>query len=796
MSVNGSVVATNASSGPAGTWQLLGPFEAGVTDGTLSVTTTGGSANVSGLVVYSGTGTPPPGNGVPSVTSPGAQSGTVGVAIAPVGVVASDPDASQSLTFSATGLPAGLSLNAATGVVTGTPTVVGTSSVTITATDNGTPPQSGSTTFTWTVTTGGSGGTGFDPTKVTDSFVAGGNWMKSLSADWLPDGTVLVLAEGGVVYRVNPVTGAQSVALDITAKVFLEGESGALDILVDQAGTGFYVYYTAADSDRLRISHFTLGSATETVIWNNPGLGYNAARAVHLGGALNFGPDGKLYLTVGDRYEGRSQDLTNVFGKVLRINADGTVPTDNPFYDGAGPNADEIWAYGFRNPYRASFDDVTGLFWVGDVGGNVDTNAYEEVNLVEAGRNYGWPLCEGPVSGPKNGPLCPSGVTGPVSYYSHAIGEGCCRNRAIVGGEVYRASAFPLAGHYLYLDYATNEVSWVELGPDGRTAVSTGLVTEVGSFTPVWLGVGPDGNVYWLSLGFGGNGQLRRLTYTGTVNRPPVITAASATPTIGAAPLAVVFTGAATDPDGTPVTYAWDFGDGGTSSAADPTHTYASSGTYQARLLVTSGGATVSSNPIAVVVGSPPTAQITGPPDGTVFDAGDIITVSGTAEDPDVGPLPPGALSWEIQFLHNDHAHPVTSGTGPSITLTVPTTGHDFTGDTRYLVRLTATDSDGLIGTTSITLRPNKAPVALTSNLATTVTVDSVTHTLPYTIDTVVGFEHVLSVPESHCVDGRLWTFQAWSDGGARTHTITAAPGLAPVATYADTGTCAATGPP
>ena len=110
-----------------------------------------------------------------------------------------------------------------------------------------------------------------------------------------------------------------------------------------------------------------------------------------------------MYLTFGDRYEGRSQDLTNVFGKVLRFNLDGTVPTDNPFYDGAGPNADEIWAYGFRNPYRASFDEVTGRLWVGDVGGNVDTSAYEEVNLVERGGNYGWPACEGRSGHPRTG---------------------------------------------------------------------------------------------------------------------------------------------------------------------------------------------------------------------------------------------------------------------------------------------------------------------------------------------------------------------------------------------------------
>ena len=792
--MNGASVATSVVSGPAGTWKLLGPFTVPVTDGTLTVFSTGGSANFSGLVVHTGSGTPPPSNRAPVVTSPGSQGATVGTAIAPLTITAADPDAGQVVTFAATGLPAGLSIDAATGVVSGTPTTAGTSSVTVTATDNGTPPLSGSTTFTWTVAPPGTGGGGFDPTKVTDSFVAGGNWTRSLAADWLPDGTMLVLTEAGLVFQVNTTTGAQTLVLDITAKVFSQAEAGVLDILTDAAGTGFYLYYSVAGSDRLRISHFTVGSSVEQVIWDNPGLGYNADRAVHLGGSLNLGPDGKLYLSIGDRYEGRSQDLTNVFGKVLRINTDGTVPTDNPFYDGAGPNVDEIWAYGFRNPYRAHFDEATGLLWVGDVGGNVDTQAYEEVNIVQRGANYGWPACEGPVGAPKNGPLCPAGVTGPVHYYSHAVGAGCCQNRAIVGGEIYRGSAFPLGGRYIYTDYAIDTFFWVELGPDGRTEAASGILNQVASSVPVWLGVGPDGNIYWLSLGFGGGGQLRRLTYTGSVNSPPAITAASATPTTGAAPLAVAFTGAATDPDGTPVSYSWAFGDGATSTAQNPTHTYTSNGTYQARLQVTSGGTTVSSDLITIVVGTPPTVQITSPADGTTFVAGDTIVVTGTGNDPDTGALAPGALSWDVQFLHNEHAHPVTSGTGSDITLTVPESGHDFTGDTRYLVTLTGTDPDGVTASASIILRPTKTSVPISSNQATTITVNGITQTLPHTIDALVGFQYAVSAPASRCVSGRTWTFQSWSDGGARTHTVVAAPGLALVATYADTGSCTTVG--
>ena len=177
------------------------------------------------------------------------------------------------------------------------------------------------------------------------------------------------------------------------------------------------------------------------------------------------------------------------------------------------------------------------------------------------------------------------------------------------------------------------------------------------------------------------------------------------------------------------------------------------------------------------MVGTPPVATITAPADGTVFNAGDTITITGSATDPDGGVVPASSLAWNIQFLHNDHAHPGATGTGSSITFPIPRTGHDYSGDTRYRVELTATDADGLTTSTSIILRPNKTTVVVSSNQATTMTVDNVTQNLPFGIDTVVGFQHSVSVPATQCVLGRVWNFSSWSDGGARTHTITVATG-------------------
>src|SRR5262249_49914768 len=151
-----------------------------------------------------------------------------------------------------------------------------------------------------------------------------------------------------------------------------------------------------------RVARFTASgngtvAGSEVVLWEDDVNTQNE----HHGGTLAFGPDGKLYISSGDQFVATdAQLLTSFHGKILRINKDGSVPTDNPFYDGNGPNKDAIWAYGLRNPFRMSFDSVSGRLYIGDVGGNDPNTAIEEVNVGTAGANYGWPLCEGSCGSP------------------------------------------------------------------------------------------------------------------------------------------------------------------------------------------------------------------------------------------------------------------------------------------------------------------------------------------------------------------------------------------------------------
>ena len=260
---------------------------------------------------------------------------------------------------------------------------------------------------------------------------------------------------------------------------------------------------------------------------------------------------------------------------------------------------------------------------------------------------------------------------------------------------------------------------------------------------------GPEGALYYVDLGFAdttgqiGVSKIRRISFVGS-NQPPVAQA-SANPTTGPTPLVVNFSSAgSSDPEGQPVTYAWNFGDNTTSTLANPTHTYTTPGPYQVRLTVSDGVNSAISAPLSISVGSRPTATILAPTDGTSFKAGDVITFSGSATDAEDGTLPASAYTWKIDFLHEGHIHPGTPITGvTSGTFTIPTTGHDFSGNTRYQVGLTVTDSSGLQSTSTVTVVPQKVNL----NFATvpaggTVFIDGIAHTGPFVYDTLVGFNH------------------------------------------------------
>jgi glucose/arabinose dehydrogenase/chitodextrinase len=613
------------------------------------------------------------------------------------------------------------------------------------------------------------------------------------SIEFLPDGRMLVVELAGTI-RVLPPPYTQPDAtpfLNLTNVGSAGVQQGIYDIALDPdfaTNRHYYAFYTLGSPNRDRLSRFTANaSLTGTVTGSELVLYQDGqdANAEHHGGAIAFGNDGRLYFTTGEHFDaGVAQSLTNPRGKIHRINKDGTIPTDNPFHDGNGPNVDSIWAYGLRNPFRAYFDAPTGRLYVGDVGGNDNATAKEEVNVGSAGANYGWPNSEGPCSGQ---------CTSPIHSYAH---NG--RDASVTGGFVYRGTQFPASyrGSYFFADYTQN---WIRR----LTFDAGGNVTGVVNFEPadgsvdgpygdiVYLTEGPDGALYYVDLGYSdiggtfGVSKIRRIRFTQS-NQPP-IAAASANPTSGPAPLAVSFSSAgSSDPEGQPLFYTWTFGDGATSTVANPTHTYAQAGPYTARLTVSDGVSSTLSAPITINVGSPPTATILAPQDGAFFRAGDVIAFSGDATDVEDGTLPASAFTWTIDFLHGGHVHPGTPQTGvKSGAFTIPTSGHDFSGNTRYRIALSVTDSTGLTDVRIVTVWPTKVNLTFdTSPSGLTLYLDGIARTTPFVHDSLVGFSHDIDA-RNQSAGTTTYTFASWSDGGAQQHTVVV-PSTAPsyTATY------------
>jgi PKD repeat protein len=267
--------------------------------------------------------------------------------------------------------------------------------------------------------------------------------------------------------------------------------------------------------------------------------------------------------------------------------------------------------------------------------------------------------------------------------------------------------------------------------------------------------------------------KIHRIRYLSS-NQAPVAVA-SASPTSGAAPLTVSFSSAGSvDPDGQPLTYSWTFGDGATSTQANPTHVYTAAGQYTARLSVSDGTDTTLATPLTIKAGNSPTATILSPQDGRLFQAGEVIEFSGDATDPEDGTLPASAFSWSIDFLHEGHVHPTLQQTGvKSGSFTIPTSGHDFSGNTRYRIALTVTDADGLTSTQSVIIFPRKVNLTFsTAPGGLTLYLDGIPKTASFVHDTLVGFVHTIEARDQ-TVGATAYTFQSWSDGGAQQHTIT-----------------------
>jgi glucose/arabinose dehydrogenase len=321
----------------------------------------------------------------------------------------------------------------------------------------------------------------------------------------LPDGTgrVLVVQQGGLVRILTPSTGAIAATpfLDVSTSVSTAGEGGLLGIALapDFTSSGLVYAYMINSAGSIEIRKFTtvagnrdrVDPATSDVILTIAHPGYTN----HYGGWIDFGPDGNLYLGVGDGGgggdpDGNGQNVNALLGKMLRIdpsrdaypadaNRDYAIPATNPFATSGG--APEIWMTGMRNPFRSSFDRTTGNLYIGDVGQNL----IEEIDLVPAGTNglnFGWNRREG--SQPYNGGANSAAFTPPVAEYGH--GSGALQGNSITGGYVYRGPVTTLRGLYIFGDFVNANIWSVPVSQFalGQTQASSAFTAQRTAFAP------------------------------------------------------------------------------------------------------------------------------------------------------------------------------------------------------------------------------------------------------------------------------------------------------------------------
>ncbi len=559
----------------------------------------------------------------------------------------------------------------------------------------------------------------------------------------------------------------------------------------------------------------------------------------HSIGALEFGPDGRLYVSAGDgasftyadygqtgnpcgdppgaagtgltapgaqggalraQSARRPAGPTVLDGAILRVDpATGDAATGNPLSGDA--DRSRIVAYGLRNPFRFTFRPGTGELWAGDVG----WNAWEEIDRLPApateAKNFGWPCYEG--AGAQGGyqaiglascsTLSSAGVAAPYYPYQHGqplfTGDGCptSNGSSISGLAFYTGGSYPDAydGGLFFSDYSRKCIYFMPRGSNGLPDPSRVSAFVTGGPGPVNLQIGPGGDLYYPGYD---DGSVHRVTYAA-----PVATA-TATPTSGQAPLTVQFDGTGSSGG---VEYAWDLdGDGqyDDSTSAAPSTTYATPRLYRPRLRVTdSQGATSLSAPLAITVGAPPEVTIDAPAPSLRWSVGDPIAFAGHATSATGAELPAGDLSWSLVVHHcpgglaQCHTHELETAAGAAGQIRAP--DHDYPS---YLeLRLTATDAAGRSSTATRDLYPRTVDLSFASRPSGAgVGVDAAAQSTPFSRTVIVGSSHSVTAPTALTADGVPFAFAAWSDGGGPTHNLIApAAATTYTATYRSTRT-------
>lgn len=596
-----------------------------------------------------------------------------------------------------------------------------------------------------------------------------GSLTRGTAMAFAPDGRLFVAQQDGAL-RVIDASGALLPTPFLTVSVNASGERGLLGVTFDPdfATNNFvYIYYTRSTAPlRNIVSRFTASGSvavpgSEVILLELNNL---TGATNHNGGALHFGADGKLYIAVGENATtSNSQTLNNLLGKVLRINKDGTIPTDNPFFNQTTGVNRAIWALGLRNPFNFAVQPGTGRIFINDVG----AGTWEEINEGIAGANYGWPSTEGPTNNPD--------FDTPLFAYRHD-GAGTSGGCAIIGAAFYNPPTvqFPpgYVGDYFFGDYCRQYIRRYDIATDTAIDFASNVVSDL-----VDIRVAADGSLYYLARGdSAAEAGVYRITYSSNAEAP-VITQDPVDLTVAVGESAA-FTCQAT---GVP-TPRIQWQRNGTNIPGAIGGSYTLPGTvvgddgaaFRCVASNVAGSDTSAEATLTVIDGQRPNPVITTPVAGTLYRAGQTIDFAGTASDPDEGTLPASAFTWEVLLHHDQHTH-------PHLAPTSGVAGGSFTTDTVskgsvniwYRIYLTVTDSTGLSRTVTrdvdpeiITVRVNSEPSGLQ------IEVEGQPHNTPYIVQEVIGVNWQLEAVTPQTVGSTTHSFQAWSDGGAANHNV------------------------
>ncbi|MBQ0788738.1 MAG: PQQ-dependent sugar dehydrogenase [Oceanihabitans sp.] len=522
---------------------------------------------------------------------------------------------------------------------------------------------------------------------------------------FIDENNILIAKQNGEIHlHSNGATSVEPIVYIPTINTTISGDRGLASIAVDPdypSSPYVYITYTVQEATNNVVSRFTyingvLDLSSELVLIELSPLQYRW----HVGGAIVFDDAGHLFTTTGDNsIPNNAQNINNTHGKVLRINKDGSIPTDNPYY-GSGGASDLFWGIGLRNPYTMAIHKATNTIYINDVG----QVAWEEINnATVANRNFGWPLEEGPNS------TTTSIYDAPSYAYEHPGVVSDVTGYAITGGAFYDPAVpkYPAeyVNKYFFLEFSNKWINMIDPYDDltdGHDHIHDLSSTRETFATDIprggiYLTTSPDGYLYFFSRI---DNILYKIQYTDS-DIPVIIQEEEDTITMDGerTTFNVIAAGA---PD---LTYQWYKNGVQIGNAPNAaiyriwTTTMASAGTYQVKVFNSFGEVWSETFELTVIPyneAATVTVSASSPINGNMYQAGETIDFSATATDPEIGVVPAANYTWYVEFHHNDHLHdgPAIATGVDSGTFVIPDVG-ETSSNVWYRIIAKVTDDIG-----------------------------------------------------------------------------------------------------